>query len=88
MRNNPFLWAFVMLVMCFSFILLLTKVRNITGYSVADTAGDSPVYLSTFVILFVVIIFFMIIIAGFGIHAKRNLSKEQESIKNLIKNMK
>lgn len=89
MRSYSFSWVIIMLVFMLS-ITFLAASPTITGHSVIDPAKsfDVPVYVSTFIVLVIIFLFVLVIIAGMSFHAKRKRIKEEESFRELIKNLK
>ncbi|MCX8147524.1 MAG: hypothetical protein N3D84_03590 [Candidatus Woesearchaeota archaeon] len=89
MRGHNFAFASIIALTIFSFALLIIRLKesNITGYSVLESQGG-PVYISTFIILSITLVFAILIIAGFSIASKNKGLSEQELIRNAIKNMK
>ncbi|HLC98694.1 MAG TPA: hypothetical protein VJC00_01680 [Candidatus Nanoarchaeia archaeon] len=89
MRRYTFTWVMIMLVLIFSLVFMMAR-PGITGYSVLDQSKSYriPVYMTTFIVLLIIIIILVFVLLAMNVHSGRSRIKEEESIRELLKNIK
>lgn len=94
MRRLSFSWIIVMVALIFVIFVIAAK-PGITGYSIfskgspdSQAGYNIPVYLYTFAVLIVLLIFAALVMISMNFHMGRTRLNEEDSIKELIKNIK
>lgn len=95
MRRLSFSWIIVMVALILVIFVIAAK-PAMTGYSIMSqyitnaktNAHSVPIYMYTLIALIILLVFSAFVVVGINFHAKKTRLNEEDSIKELIKNIK
>jgi hypothetical protein len=87
MRGRVFIWMVAVLAIIVSFAFALAKGGSMTGYSVFNPsqAYEIPVYMTTFMILVVVLLFLILTVFTLDYHSRGIRIKEDDGSGRMFK---